>query len=423
MAGPVDAAEVALSNLCPEKRAELEALFSVYDQDNDGNLTLYEISGVLHKLGTSPSIPELRAMIREVDKDKNGLVSKHEFLRTMALRSSHSSKITEEQIDSAFKAFDTDKDGFISKKELESCFKKLDLKPSHYHLRKMLREADVNRDGRISHKEFRKVMKKQSDSNSWKGVRDMAFFNSLLKPITSDPKEREREKERAKAEGRILKQIVFVRHGESMSNWESDQGFPDLFHWEPHLTDLGVSQAKGAAGEVKKELENHKLKLELIVVSPLYRAVQTAQLVFEEQIADKTTFVGHPLATEMVTASDDVGDAPANIRKKWSLPDWSLLPDKEVWWYIPKEYQPTPTTVEAARAAYKANPIEEPWERVVARGAQLESWLAARPEDVIAVVAHGDFIEAIAGQDLDNAKFFTMDIEARSLSQLVPPAV
>jgi len=57
MARPVDPAEVALANLSPERRAKLEALFSVYDQDNDGNLTLYETSGVLHKLGHSPSVP------------------------------------------------------------------------------------------------------------------------------------------------------------------------------------------------------------------------------------------------------------------------------------------------------------------------------------------------------------------------------
>jgi len=152
------------------------------------------------------------------------------------------------------------------------------------------------------------------------------------------------------------------------------------------------------------------------VVSPLYRAIQTATIIFADQIAAGTKIICNPLATECLSESDDLGDSPANIREKWkSFPtiDFSILPQEEVWFYTP---EPRSRTLELARTRFKEHHFEEPWEHCVSRVAKLEAWLAARSENVIAVVAHGDSIEALTGQDLDNATFYVMPIEARKFS-------
>jgi len=63
---------------------ELKEAFQMYDQNGDGTVTLEEIAGVMHKLGQNPSIPELRAMIREVDADRDGRITFQEFCYLMA---------------------------------------------------------------------------------------------------------------------------------------------------------------------------------------------------------------------------------------------------------------------------------------------------------------------------------------------------
>ena len=66
-----------------------------------------ELGTVFRRLGERPSDKELKAMVDEVDEDKNGTIEFEEFLNMMAMRVSNSDKILK-----VFKVFDKNDDGY-----------------------------------------------------------------------------------------------------------------------------------------------------------------------------------------------------------------------------------------------------------------------------------------------------------------------
>jgi hypothetical protein len=114
-------------------------------------------------------------------------------------------------------------------------------------------------------------------------------------------------------------------------------------------TTLGRSQCTTGASNIKQYLRSAHLTLELILVSPLYRTMETSTIIFEEQIlVDNVTLLASPLATEEVTGSDDIGDTPTAIREKWSKNKvgkncvWAEFPETpEVWYWTPPQYEGT----------------------------------------------------------------------------------
>jgi calcium-binding protein CML len=81
--GLVDFTEFSnlMDNYCLDESSEqkLENLFSVIDVNKDGYLSESEIANMLKRLGEKVRRKDVRKMIREADKDKDGLVSFHEF--------------------------------------------------------------------------------------------------------------------------------------------------------------------------------------------------------------------------------------------------------------------------------------------------------------------------------------------------------
>ncbi|KAE8669444.1 6-phosphogluconolactonase [Hibiscus syriacus] len=54
--------------------------FRAFDSDNDGAINAAELGGILSSLGYNASEQDVRAMMREGDGDKDGLLSMEEFL-------------------------------------------------------------------------------------------------------------------------------------------------------------------------------------------------------------------------------------------------------------------------------------------------------------------------------------------------------
>lgn len=54
--------------------------FRAFDSDNDGSITAAELGGLMGSLGYSATEQEVRAMMREGDKDRDGLLGLDEFL-------------------------------------------------------------------------------------------------------------------------------------------------------------------------------------------------------------------------------------------------------------------------------------------------------------------------------------------------------
>lgn len=146
--------------LTSEQTAALKDAFSLFDKDGDGVITANELGVVLRSLGHSPSDAEVADIINEVDADDSGTVDFDEFLIMMAHRMTivdHDSEARE-----AFKVFDRNGDGYISKNELREVLMSIGDKISEEDANVMIKDVDADGNGMIDFTEFRKLMKASS---------------------------------------------------------------------------------------------------------------------------------------------------------------------------------------------------------------------------------------------------------------------
>ncbi|XWS09662.1 hypothetical protein CRYUN_Cryun39dG0008500 [Craigia yunnanensis] len=170
--------------------------------------------------------------------------------------------------------------------------------------------------------------------------------------------------------------LHLVRHGQAMHNVEGDKNrvallSPDLF--DAQLSPLGLQQV----AKLQKDVHANGLlnRIELVVTSPLSRAMQTAVGVFGSE--------GHTISTPncpqimaVEHCRDRLGVRPCDMRRKVSdcqslFPsiDFSMMDgeDDNLW---------NPETRESG-------------EELATRGTKLLKWLWTRPEKEIVVVSHG----------------------------------
>ena len=164
--------------------------------------------------------------------------------------------------------------------------------------------------------------------------------------------------------------ISFVRHGQAQHNVRAeakrDAGCPfDEFidqmrkddAFDADLTDVGREQARSARAP----------DVQLVVASPLSRAVETASLMYPGReivcVEELREWCGQLVNSKRRTASQ--------LKERFPFVDVSHLPEDDERW--------------------DAEVLEEE-ASVARRGMAALAWLARRPEDNIAVVAHGGLL-------------------------------
>ena len=131
---------------------ELRAAFEAFDLNGDGFISPDEFVKVFKEVGIETPIVQIKAMVRVVDKDGNGLVDFKEFCDMM----------TEQALDpmrTAFSAFDLNGDGVLTAEEIYQVMNELGEKISLEDAKSMVSAADSNRDGKINFDEFISIMK------------------------------------------------------------------------------------------------------------------------------------------------------------------------------------------------------------------------------------------------------------------------
>lgn len=165
--------------LTEDQVAEFKEAFMLFDQDEDGTITMAELGVVMRSLGQRPTgeyrapLPllaprsrwwqgrlslvrcarcaetELRDMVNEVDQDGNGTIEFNEFLQMMSKKMKGADG--EEELREAFRVFDKNKDGLISSSELRHVMTSLGEKLSDEEVDDMIREADLDGDGMVNY--------------------------------------------------------------------------------------------------------------------------------------------------------------------------------------------------------------------------------------------------------------------------------
>jgi calmodulin len=137
--------------LTDEMKEDCKNLFDLFDKDKDNKISSKEIGEVLRALGINPKT-DLKEIMEKADKDKSGFIEYNEFLQIYA------EKINEpdspDDLVEAFKIFDADNDGFITKKELKHILTSMGQKLTDEDAERIILEADINRDGKIDYREF-----------------------------------------------------------------------------------------------------------------------------------------------------------------------------------------------------------------------------------------------------------------------------
>jgi calmodulin len=100
--------------------AEFKEVFSLFDRDGDGTIDNSELKAVMVSLGTNPTDQEVADLVKKVDTDQNGTIDFEEFCAMMSERQQKVDPIKEAA--AVLRALDKDKDGRVSREDLiESC--------------------------------------------------------------------------------------------------------------------------------------------------------------------------------------------------------------------------------------------------------------------------------------------------------------
>jgi broad specificity phosphatase PhoE len=191
------------------------------------------------------------------------------------------------------------------------------------------------------------------------------------------------------------KTLLLVRHGQSMHNISDvakygDQG-ADSTLFDAPLSPLGETQVAALAA-------NRELAVaELVITSPLTRAVQTmfgAYPSLARGLAAKGERVPRieawALVTEHLTDSCDIGSGSSELRARYPQIASAFDSLPEVWWYTDDET--SRKDPEESRAHYRDNGFMEPEATLIQRVDAFVDALRARPERVIAVFGHSDYV-------------------------------
>jgi broad specificity phosphatase PhoE len=199
----------------------------------------------------------------------------------------------------------------------------------------------------------------------------------------------EDEDEFRPAETMISKTIVCIRHGQSTFNEIHPKCEIDPLYYDAPLSELGHRQVLGAQQRL------HERAIDLVITSPLTRALQTAAGLFANHPSSPPMLV-ESLHCERVENSCDIGRAPASLAKEFPAFAFEHLPT--VWWHNGNEPDERGISV-------------EPIEMVEIRAREFRRMLLLRPEHVIAVVGHGTFFRCLTGQTLANCEVIEFVLE------------
>lgn len=154
--------------LSPEQIADIKGAFLMFDRNGDGVISFSELEMVLRALGEPATEEQMERIERIVDRDRNGNIDFEEFLRFIVGKISASIS-TREDVLKAFREFDTDGNGFITKAELVNIFTVIGQNMTIEDAEKIIAELDADKDGRINYAEFVNKMMPEGSSKGTAG--------------------------------------------------------------------------------------------------------------------------------------------------------------------------------------------------------------------------------------------------------------
>eukprot|EP00747_Dinoflagellata_sp_TGD_P148505 gnl/TRDRNA2_/TRDRNA2_176928_c3_seq5.p1 gnl/TRDRNA2_/TRDRNA2_176928_c3~~gnl/TRDRNA2_/TRDRNA2_176928_c3_seq5.p1 ORF type:complete len:523 (+),score=148.64 gnl/TRDRNA2_/TRDRNA2_176928_c3_seq5:44-1570(+) len=151
------ALHVIASQLGESQIKALRDTFMALDGNGDGLLTVNEMKEGLAKAGLKEIPPDLQQIMEEVDSDGSGIIDYTEFLAATLDKKTYQ---TEDVCWQAFRVFDRNGDGKISREEIAHVLSDGDVQnAANKEMAEIMKEIDANGDGEIDFQEFMQMMR------------------------------------------------------------------------------------------------------------------------------------------------------------------------------------------------------------------------------------------------------------------------
>ncbi|KAJ3193701.1 Calcium-binding component of the spindle pole body (SPB) half-bridge [Irineochytrium annulatum] len=150
----------ARPELTEEQKMEIKEAFDLFDTDKDSALDYHELKVAMRALGFDVKKTEVLKILREYDKNGQGLIDFEDFNKVMTEKILDRDPMDE--IRKAFQLFDDDGTGKISLRNLRRVAKEIGENLDDEELQAMIDEFDLDQDGEINEQEFISIM---TDSN------------------------------------------------------------------------------------------------------------------------------------------------------------------------------------------------------------------------------------------------------------------
>eukprot|EP00658_Telonema_sp_P-2_P011393 TRINITY_DN14336_c0_g1_i1.p1 TRINITY_DN14336_c0_g1~~TRINITY_DN14336_c0_g1_i1.p1 ORF type:complete len:316 (-),score=60.07 TRINITY_DN14336_c0_g1_i1:52-999(-) len=218
--------------------------------------------------------------------------------------------------------------------------------------------------------------------------------------------------------GRRTQQLWLLRHGESEANRVYRHSQTDAMIFDAPLTEKGRQQAAACMPACRM------LRPELVIMSPLTRAIETCLGAYPRQHHPDATYEVWWEPTEQLLAASDIGSSKQTLQARFPDLDFSGIPD--VWWYTRGEE--AAGDPEISRSHFREFGYLETERYADWRVDLLVARLQARPETRIVLVGHADLfnrlLERYFGLDiwLNNCQLYPVELADDGVPNLnLPP--
>ncbi|XP_020578785.1 putative calcium-binding protein CML19 [Phalaenopsis equestris] len=139
---------------------EMERLFTHFDTNGDGKISLSELQLLMKTIGEELCFEEAMAFLQYADSDGDDLLDFKDFVRLAEVEISEKEKSHNEEymVKEAFKLYEMEGRGFITDMSLKRMLSSLGSSRPIEQCRSMISSFDLNGDGVLCFEEFKAMM-------------------------------------------------------------------------------------------------------------------------------------------------------------------------------------------------------------------------------------------------------------------------
>jgi calmodulin len=168
------------------RRTEALELFTLYDFDKSETIDINELPTLLRALGFAVTEKLAKELLKKYDKNHDQRLNKDEWL-TLVEKETLPDATSPEELRIAFKAFDSDGNGFVTKEELCKALTTMGEPLPLAQVEAMITAVDSDGDGRLDIEELTKLVSFRTEINR---AADEANWNNKEEPsVQPEPKD------------------------------------------------------------------------------------------------------------------------------------------------------------------------------------------------------------------------------------------